>query len=137
MTLRSVFKFKGRATRFEYWIVFGTTIFIGVVALVLAELVFEIPILSQESSTHSFSEAALYFSISLGIVLVMLPVTLRRLHDRNRGFIWLVFYTVGGFLFDVIDVDYLSSLNLPPMNQYTTDTLYGIGGLITVFPSLI
>jgi uncharacterized membrane protein YhaH (DUF805 family) len=133
MTLRGLFKFEGRATRSHYWVVFGIAITIVIVAFTLAEYVLDIPLLSKETSTYSGGEIVLHFAISLGITLVMLPVTLRRLHDRNKGLKWLAFYTIGGLLFDLVDVYSLSFLNLPPISQDTVYTIYGIAGLITVF----
>ncbi len=130
--LRSLYTLEGRATRREYWTVFIAVVLAAILGYAAIELLFGLSIFSAETSEFTVGEALAYFSMSFGISAVMLPITLRRLHDRNKGVGWLIFYTFGNLIFEVVEVSYLPFLNLPTLSQDTIYTIYGIGGIISV-----
>ena len=108
-------RFEGRATPSEYWwfvlfyilIIFGTSLVGGVVAGLLGR---------HGGEVVSGVFALLFVVILLGLILPMLAVTIRRLHDTNHSGAWLLLHFVpfGGI---VLLVWYCTS-GTPGPNKY-------------------
>jgi len=85
--------FKGRSSRSEYW---WGYLFSGIVNIVLNVL---IPNLEPGDSTGLFLLSLLKLGILLFILVALLSLTARRLHDVNKsGWWYLLIFTIIGII---------------------------------------
>lgn len=130
MELRSFYALKGRALRSEYWLVTLVAVLAAIAIFSFFELVLAMEVFSKEVTEYSVSEAVAYFSFSLGMAAALMPVTLRRLHDRNRGLGWFLFYTAASLLMDFVDFLSLPFVHFADLSPDSSQALYGISGII-------
>ena len=74
-TLKSYWTFSGRTTRSEFWLFVLTQSIIFLIGLILADV-------------HDAAGLVLVIYL-LGTLIPSMAVTVRRLHDTNRRFVWL------------------------------------------------
>lgn len=80
--MRELFNFRGRASRLTYWRV-------QLLSLVLAGAV----LLLGDFATQAFDRAGgVVYAGFLPIFVITLATVVKRLHDRNRGFGWALFF---------------------------------------------
>ena len=95
------FSLEGRSRRREYWGV--ALIFLGVCLFVVFPLIF-VPIVSTHHGRSFLEYPAGILCVAIGITLavicsiMMIPVTVRRLHDRNMSGWWLLLFWVLGLI---------------------------------------
>lgn len=100
MGWHSFYSFKGRATRLEYWVVLIVLVFGFVCFYAAAEFIFGIPLFLENVTDLNWVEQIAYHLVSISFVFFAAPITLRRLHDRNKGVGWLIFYSSASLAFD-------------------------------------
>ena len=100
MGWHSFYSFKGRATRLEYWVVSIVLTFGFACFFAAAEFIFEISPFLEDVTELNWVEQIIYYLVSISSVFFFAPITLRRLHDRNKGFIWLIFYSAASLFVD-------------------------------------
>lgn len=100
----SFLSYRGRARRRTYWC---ATLGIGVVASVAA-FIAVLPFINELAQggiddlevALSRSATGLLIALAIGIVtfFLLLPVSVRRLHDRNMSGWWLLAFMLGGMI---------------------------------------
>lgn len=100
----SFLSYRGRARRRTYWC---ATLGIGVVASVAAFIAI-LPFINELANggiddlevALSKSATGLLIALAIGIVtfFLLLPVSVRRLHDRNMSGWWLLAFMLGGMI---------------------------------------
>ena len=90
--IRRFFTLKGRSNRLPYWI---TTIAVAFVVLVVA---LQVLFVFLPDNYDPNSGVVWVFAIGAVAMLLVVPITTRRLHDRDRSAWWLVPYLVVPFI---------------------------------------
>ena len=117
--------FRGRARRKEYWdLMLGTIIFVVIVSLSCMPLVCS----KDCSTTLENSVLAVVFGLLIVGVVFTLPVSVRRLHDRNMSGWWMLwFWLLGlipfvGFFSGIVQFVIMGCLDgTPGPNRYGPD----------------
>ena len=77
------FSFEGRAPRSEYWLFLAIQFGYGILVQV-----FVLPLFGTQPANHSAQFPLLAFVLSLPLLWPALAISVRRLHDRNKGSGW-------------------------------------------------
>ena len=111
--VRRFFRLRGRSSRLPYWIVTLGALF-GFIALVAAgfTLAEQTSLLAGSALDRPGSVEGVLWTLAIGIVYTafVLPVTVRRLHDRAKSAWWLVPYLLVPTF--VVDADLYRPLGL-------------------------
>jgi len=119
-----LFSFKGRITRKQFWIYLTPLLFIALIMLFLNEL------FRQKSSDVMWYESSNYSQVFTILLLCAIPlcwaslaVTIKRLHDRNKSFWWILLFQVPiiGSIWALIELGFLRGT--VGSNKYGEDPL--------------
>jgi uncharacterized membrane protein YhaH (DUF805 family) len=106
-----LFDFKGRINRAKLWayllVAFGFEVAILIIAVVGLHVFALLDPAPSQDWGQAVGPGAIVSAIAIAILLVLfywssLAVLVKRLHDRNRRAIWLLYFFVGPLLFEII-----------------------------------
>ena len=87
--LRKYADFRGRATRKEYWLYQLSLALISLAIMAVALILYVLDAVALGTAA-----IFLYVALALGTIVPSLSVWVRRLHDTNRGALWLLIQLV-------------------------------------------
>ncbi len=131
-----LFSFRGRLNRKPYWIA-TITISLGYAAALFVFLSVG-HIISQNSAANEPQALVLFGAVLLMVIsgfvtYFIATIYAKRLHDRNKSALWLLFIVVGGGLFEFATLFGVATVGTDAEPSTLGNALIAIGGLISLW----